>query len=150
MPEFVFMLTHDDFTVEDAFKVYDEVRDTSLHFIGFKDVGLPFDRLKALTEAMHEDGREVMLEVVRGLDLLAYRQDGDVERLVRSVVASVEVPVIAAGSVDSEVKIRTLADEGVWGFTVGSAIFEGKFAHDGASTREQVEAVLRASRPVAS
>src|SRR5829696_3103108 len=64
MPEFVFMLTHDDVTVEDAFKVYDEVRDTGLHFIGFKDVGLPFDRLKALTEAMHEDGREVMLEVV--------------------------------------------------------------------------------------
>ena len=64
MPEFVFMLTHDDVTVEDAFKVYDEVRDTGLHFIGFKDVGLPFDRLKALTEAMHEGGREVMLEVV--------------------------------------------------------------------------------------
>jgi Histidine biosynthesis protein len=226
MPEFVFMLTHDDVTVEDAFKVYDEVRDTGLHFIGFKDVGLPFDRLKALTEAMHEDGREVMLEVVSeekedefrsaeaaldlgvdyllggthagevtqmlsgtgiryypfpgrivghpsllrgsieeitqsamelatmdgvgGLDLLAYRHDGDVERLVRSVVASVKVPVIAAGSVDSEEKIRTLADAGVWGFTVGSAIFEDKFAHNGASTREQVETVLKASRPVAS
>jgi Histidine biosynthesis protein len=226
MPEFVFMITHDDVTVEDAFKVYDEVRDTGLHFIGFKDVGLPFDRLKSLTEAMHEGGREVMLEVVSeekedelrsaeaaldlgvdyllggthagevtrmlsgtgirycpfpgrivghpsllrgsieeitqsavelaamdgvgGLDLLAYRHDGDVERLVRSVVASVEVPVIAAGSVDSEEKIRTLADAGVWGFTVGSAIFEGKFAHDGASTREQVETVLAASRPVAS
>jgi phosphoribosylformimino-5-aminoimidazole carboxamide ribonucleotide (ProFAR) isomerase len=66
------------------------------------------------------------------------------------VVASVEVPVIAAGSVDSEEKIRTLADAGVWGFTVGSAIFEGMFAHDGASTREQVETVLAASRPVAS
>ena len=30
MPEFVFMLTHDDATVEDAFEVYDEVRDTGL------------------------------------------------------------------------------------------------------------------------
>ena len=60
------------------------------------------------------------------------------------------IPVIAAGSVDSEEKIRTLADAGVWGFTVGSAIFEGKFAHHGASTREQVETVLAASRPVAS
>ena len=90
------------------------------------------------------------MDGVGGLDLLAYRYDGDVERLVRSVVASVEVPVIAAGSVDSEEKIRTLADAGVWGFTVGSAIFEGKFAHHGASTREQVETVLAASRPVAS
>ncbi len=51
---------------------------------------------------------------------------------------------------DSEEKIRTLADAGIWGFTVGSAIFEGKFAHYGASTREQVETVLAASRPVAS
>jgi phosphoribosylformimino-5-aminoimidazole carboxamide ribonucleotide (ProFAR) isomerase len=84
-----------------------------------------------------------------GLDLLAYRYDGDVERLVRAVVESVEVPVIAAGSVDSEEKIRALADAGVWGFTVGSAIFEGRFAHNSASTREQVETVLAASRAVA-
>jgi Histidine biosynthesis protein len=226
MPEFIFMLTRNDVTVEDAFEVYDEVRDAGLRYVGFKDVGLPFDRLRALTQAMHEGGQEVMLEVVseeredelrsaraaldlgvdyllggthaeevtemlsgtgirycpfpgriighpsllrgsieeitqsagrlaamdgvRGLDLLAYRHDGDVERLVRSVVESVEVPVIAAGSVDSEEKIRTLADAGVWGFTVGSAIFEGKFAYNGASTREQVETVLAASRPVAS
>jgi hypothetical protein len=225
MPEFIFMLTRNDVTVEDAFEVYDEVRDAGLRYVGFKDVGLPFDRLRALTQAMHEGGQEVMLEVVSeeredelrsaraaldlgvdyllggthaeevtemlsgtgirycpfpgriighpsllrgsieeitqsagrlaamdgvwGLDLLAYRHDGDVERLVRSVVESVEVPVIAAGSVDSEEKIRTLADAGVWGFTVGSAIFEGRFAHNSASTREQVETVLAASRAVA-
>ena len=225
MPEFIFMLTRNDVTVEDAFDVYDEVRDAGLRYVGFKDVGLPFDRLKALTEAIHEGGQEVMLEVVSeekedelrsaraaldlgvdyllggthagevtrmisgtgirycpfpgrivghpsllrgsieeisqsagrlaamdgmwGLDLLAYRYDGDVERLVRAVVESVEVPVIAAGSVDSEEKIRALADAGVWGFTVGSAIFEGRFAHNSASTREQVETVLAASRAVA-
>jgi hypothetical protein len=225
MPEFIFMLTRNDVTVEDAFEVYDEVRDAGLRYVGFKDVGLPFNRLRALTEAMHEGGHEVMLEVVSeekedelrsaraaldlgvdyllggthagevtqmisgtnvrycpfpgrivghpsllrgtveeitqsarelaamegvwGLDLLAYRHDGDVERLVRSVVEGVDVPVIAAGSVDSEVKIRTLADAGVWGFTVGSAIFEGEFAYNGVSTREQVETVLAASRPVA-
>jgi len=226
MPEFVFMLTRNDVTVDDAFEVYGEVRDAGLRYVGFKDIGLPFDRLKALTEAIHDGGQEVMLEVVSeekedelrsaqaaldlgvdyllggthaeevtrmlsgadirycpfpghivghpsllrgsieeitqsarelaamdgvgGLDLLAYRHDGDVERLMRSVVASVEVPVIAAGSVDSEGKILTLADAGVWGFTVGSAIFEGKFAHNGASTREQVETILAASRAVAS
>ena len=224
MPEFIFMLTHNDVTVEDAIEVYDEVRDAGLRYVGFKDVGLSFDRLRALTEAIHEGGQEVMLEVVSeekedelrsaraaldlgvdyllggthagevtrmlsgtgirycpfpgrivghpsllrgsieeitqsavelaamdgvgGLDLLAYRHDGDVERLMRAVVESVEVPVIAAGSVDSEAKIRTLADADVWGFTVGSAIFEGKFAYNGASAREQVETVLAASRPV--
>src|ERR671916_387669 len=173
MPEFIFMLTRNDVTVEDAFEVYDEVRDAGLRYVGFKDVGLPFDRLRALTQAMHEGGQEVMLEVVSeeredelrsaraaldlgvdyllggthagevtrmlsgtgirycpfpgrivghpsllrgsieeitqsagrlaamdgvgGLDLLAYRHDGDVERLVGSVVASVEKTVIDAG-----------------------------------------------------
>ena len=186
MPEFVFMLTHDDATVEDAFEVYDEVRDTGLHFIGYKDVGLPFDRLKALTEVMHEGGREVMLEVVSekkedelrsaeaaldlGVDyLLGGTHAGEVTRMLSGtgirycpfpgrivghpslLRGSIEeITQSAAGSVDSEEKIRTLADAGVWGFTVGSAIFEGKFAHHGASTREQVETVLAASRPVAS
>ncbi|HET9927719.1 MAG TPA: HisA/HisF-related TIM barrel protein, partial [Rubrobacter sp.] len=211
-------------TIEDAFEVYDEVRDAGLRYVGFKDVGLPFDRLEALTETIHDGGQEVMLEVVseekedelrsaraaldlgvdyllggthaeevsemlsetgirycpfpgrvvghpsllrgsieeivesarrltamggvRGLDLLAYRYDGDVEALTRAVVEAVEVRVIAAGSVDSEERIRTLAEAGVWGFTVGSAIFEGKFAHNGASAREQVETVLAASRQV--
>ena len=75
--------------------------------------------------------------------------DGDVGALVRSVVGAVDVPVIAAGGVDSEERIRSLADAGVWGFTVGSAIFDGRFAR-GASLREQVQAVLAASRSVAS
>jgi uncharacterized protein related to proFAR isomerase len=226
MPEFIFMLTQNDVTIEDAFEVYDEVRDAGLRYVGFKDVGLPFDRLEALTETIHEGGQEVMLEVVseekedelrsvraaldlgvdyllggthaeevsemlseteirycpfpgrvvghpsllrgsieeivesarrltamggvRGLDLLAYRYDGDVEALTRAVVEAVEVRVIAAGSVDSEERIRNLAEAGVWGFTVGSAIFEGKFAHNGASAREQVKTVLAASRQVVS
>jgi Histidine biosynthesis protein len=222
MPEFIFMLTKDDVTVEDALEVYEEVRDAGLRYVGFKDVGPSFGHLKELTDTIHDGDQEVMLEVVserkedelrsaraavelgvdyllggthpqevtdildrtgirycpfpgrvvshpsqlqgsveeiaesarrlpamdsvQGLDLLAYRFDGDVSALVRAVVEAVEVPVIAAGSVDSERKIRSLADSGVWGFTVGSAIFEGKFAGDGAPVREQVDRVLRVSR----
>lgn len=223
MPEFIFMLTHKDETVENALEVYDEVRDAGLSYVGFKDVGLPFDRLEALTREIQAGGHGVMLEVVsereedelrsaraaldlgvdyllggthagevlrilegsgiryfpfpgrvvghpsllrgsieeigdsarrlaemdgvHGLDLLAYRYDGDVETLVRSVVAVVDVPVIAAGGVDDAEKIRTLSGAGVWGFTVGSAIFDGRF---GDSPGEGVEAVLSASSgPVA-
>jgi phosphoribosylformimino-5-aminoimidazole carboxamide ribonucleotide (ProFAR) isomerase len=65
------------------------------------------------------------------------------------VVGAVDAPVIVAGSMNSEGRIRSLADAGVWGFTVGSAIFEGRFAR-GSSLREQVQAVLAASRPVES
>ena len=220
MPEFIFMLTYEDVTVDNALEVYDEISDAGLNYVGFKDVGPSFERLKLLAEAIHEGGQEVMLEVVSerredelrsaraaldlgvdyllggthadevaeivagtgirycpfpgrivghpsllrgsieeisesarrlaamdevwGLDLLAYRYDGDVDTLVRSVVAAAEVPVIAAGSVDDGQKIRRLSDAGVWGFTVGSAIFDGTFAGD--SVRERVERVLATSR----
>jgi len=217
MAEFIFMLTHNDCTVADAFAVLKEVHGLDLRFIGFKDIGLPFHRLKELAMAIHAAGQEVMMEVVSvdkedelrsvkaaldlnvdyllggthageatsiirgtrirycpfpgrvighpsllrgttaeivesgrvlegmpgvyGLDLLAYRYAGDVEELVRSILATVTVPVIAAGSVDSGEKIRRLTELGVWGFTVGSAIFERRFV-EGGSIRRQLEAVL--------
>src|SRR5215210_183379 len=45
---------------------------------------------------------------VDGINLLAYRYDGDVEELVRAVVAATDLPVICAGSVDSVERIRAL------------------------------------------
>lgn len=218
MPEFIFMLTRNDATVPDALEVYQEVRGTALHYVGFKDVGASPERLRELTERMHEDGREVMLEVVseaeadelrsvraaldigvdwilggthveaalgiiagapvrycpfpgrivghpsllrgtieeiaadartltarpgvHGLDLLAYRYDGDVPALVGAVVGASAGPVIAAGSVDSPERIATLAGLGAWGFTIGGAIFDRRLPA-GPSIREQVESALR-------
>ncbi len=203
MPEFILMLTHHDQTVENALTLCQAVRTLGLRYIGFKDIGIPFDQQKLLVNAIHEGGQRVMLEVVserkedelraatgarelgvdyllggthasevtrilrdtsiryypfpgqivghpsllrgsikeivssaqelaaldgvHGLDLLAYRYDGDVEELTRAVVQAVDVPVIAAGSIDNEQKIRSVSEAGVWGFTVGSALFEGAF-----------------------
>lgn len=217
--EFIFMLTKDDATVADAFEVYEGIRDLErLRYIGFKDVGLPLEDLRALTERMHEDGRTVMLEVVAeraedevraaqvgldlgvdwllggthpdlvaplvkesdaiycpfpgrivghpsqlrgtideiaasarslaarpevgGLDLLAYRFDGDVLELVAEVVGAVDVPVIAAGSVDRAEQIRDLDRLGVWGFTIGGAVFDAKLPAADASVRSQISYVL--------
>lgn len=78
---------------------------------------------------------------VDGLDLLAYRWDGDVPALVRSVVAASAGPVIAAGSVDSAARIDALADAGAWAYTIGGAIFDRKLPA-GHSVREQVECAL--------
>ena len=64
MLEFIFMLTRNDQTVANALDVYDEVRDSDLRYIGFKDIGLPPARLRELATAMRADGREVFLEVV--------------------------------------------------------------------------------------
>ena len=62
--DFIFMLTNHDATVSDAVDVYESIRTTSLRLIGFKDVGASPDTLRRLTDAMHEDGRTVFLEVV--------------------------------------------------------------------------------------
>lgn len=78
---------------------------------------------------------------VHGLDLLAYRFDGDVPALVAAVKAASAGPVIAAGSVDSAERIRALAAAGVWGFTIGGAVFEGRLPA-GPSVPEQVGWVL--------
>jgi hypothetical protein len=80
---------------------------------------------------------------VHGLDLLAYRYDGDVEALTAAVRERSAGPVIAAGSVDSLERIAALQRIGVWGFTIGGAIFDGKFA-GAPSIAAQVETVLAA------
>lgn len=81
---------------------------------------------------------------VEGLDLLAYRYDGDVERLVAAVVDATPKPIIAAGSVDSVERIRALDRLGVWAFTVGGAVFEHRFPAE-ATVSGQVAAILAAA-----
>ena len=78
---------------------------------------------------------------VDGLDLLAYRWQGDVPQLVRAVVDSATGPIIAAGSVDSAERIEALANAGAWAFTIGGAIFDRRLPA-GDTIREQVECAL--------
>jgi NAD(P)H-dependent flavin oxidoreductase YrpB (nitropropane dioxygenase family) len=62
---------------------------------------------------------------VDGINLLAYRYDGDVDALVEAVVEATDLPVIAAGSVDSPAQIQALESRGVWAFTIGTAALDG-------------------------
>ena len=204
MTNFVLMLTENDRTVENAHAILDNVAPCQLDHIGFKDVGLPWNDLRALADRIHDLGARAYLEVVSvdpaaelrsieagielgvdailggthvdealsiiadapveywpfpgeiighpsvlagdiasivasavdlssrdgvdGLDLLAYRFSGDVPALTQAVVRAVQVPVLAAGSVDSADRIAALQWAGVWGFTVGSAVLNGSMA----------------------
>ncbi|MGH7105226.1 MAG: HisA/HisF-related TIM barrel protein [Acetobacteraceae bacterium] len=217
MSRFILMLTKDDRTVSNAAAIYEEVRDTEVSHVGFKDIGLPLDEMRELAARIRADRRRMMLEVVStsreaelrsiraaieigvdyllggrhvvdalpllagtsihyfpfcgntvghptclegtideivadarrlammpgvdGLDLLSYRFAGNAEELTRRVVEAVHVPVIAAGSIDRPQRARAVCDAGVWGFTVGSALFEGKFAHD--FFRQQICSLVR-------
>ena len=100
--------------------------------------------LRGTIDAICEDARRVEQLGVEGINLLAYRYDGDVDELVERVVAATSLPVIAAGSVDSAERIRALADRGIWGFTVGTAALDGKLVPD-APLRRQLEYILDAA-----
>src|SRR5579871_6378473 len=84
---------------------------------------------------------------VDGINLLAYRYDGDVDALVEAVVGATSLPVIAAGSVDSPARIQALAERGVWAFTIGTAALDGKLV-DGGSLDEQLRCALDAATAV--
>jgi hypothetical protein len=214
---FIFMLTQHDQTVKNALEVFETLADSSLEYVGFKDIGLPLADLHELSRAIRASGKKVMLEVVslereaelgsakaaitlgvdyllggthasdvlpllegtsiqyfpfpgrieghpsnlrgtyseivqsaqsltafegvHGLDLLAYRWNGDVPALTRAVVDGVNKPVIAAGSVDNFERIQALHRAGVWGFTIGSAMFANQYP--GGSVRAQVDWVAQ-------
>ncbi|HLH67113.1 MAG TPA: hypothetical protein VKV27_15580 [Solirubrobacteraceae bacterium] len=97
--------------------------------------------LRGSIERIVEDARRVEQLGVDGINLLAYRYDGDVDRLTAAVVGATSLPVIAAGSVDSGERIRSLGDRGVWAFTIGTAALEGRLV-PGAPLREQLRFVL--------
>jgi hypothetical protein len=88
-------------------------------------------------------------EGVHGLDLLVYRYQGDSELLVPAVLKAATGPVIAAGSVDSVDRIEWLAEQGIWGFTVGGAVFENRFPAN-STVHDQVSFVLDATQAAAA
>jgi 4-hydroxythreonine-4-phosphate dehydrogenase len=111
-------------------------------------VGHPCLLRGSIDEIVADTERAVALGV-DGINLLAYRHDGDVEALVRAVVAATDLPVICAGSVDSTERIRALADCGAWAFTIGTAALDGALV-DGAPLSGQLQAALEAAGASAS
>ncbi|MDE7380630.1 MAG: hypothetical protein K2N03_00695, partial [Muribaculaceae bacterium] len=202
IPQLIVMLTHNDYTVENAEEIFEECKDTDALYWGMKEKPLPKDRMKSLFKRMKECGKLTALEVVGyteseglagaqlardcgcdilmgtrffapiakfckennilyfpfigeiegrpsilkgsvdglvdeaerdcsegayGVDLLGYRCKERPSDLIRGVVNRLSVPVIVAGSIDSNQKLDEIIDINPWGFTIGSAFFENKF-----------------------
>ena len=221
MSDFIFMLTHHDKTVKNCIEIFEEIKHLKFKYIGFKDIGVPKEKLINLGKRIKDSGKELFLEVVSlneedevrsakvavelnvdylmggtrvnvvseiikptkikylpfpgkivghpsvldgtideitksaidlssnkyvyGLDLLSYRFKGNVEELIKSVVNKTKVPIVSAGSIDSEEKIKIVSALGVWAFTVGSAAFEKKFANGSSKIVDQIEDILKLS-----
>ncbi len=215
---FILMLTSNDQTIPDARARLDEALAGGVRHIGFKDIGLPFEDLKALADQIRDAGGRSYLEVVsldeeselasaraavaldvdcllggtrpdlvtkitrehpvryfpfpgrivghpsvlagsidditasakqlvelehvHGLDLLAYRHEGDVAQLMQNVCAAVSKPVVMAGSIDREDRIVAAAKAGAAGFTVGTAALDGAFPAEADGFTGQIHAIL--------
>lgn len=100
--------------------------------------------LRGSIQEIAEDARRAEALGVDGVNLLAYRYDGDVEALVDEVVSKTSLPVIAAGSVDSVERIRALARHGVWAFTIGTAALDSVLL-PGEPLEAQLELALEAA-----
>lgn len=69
---------------------------------------------------------------VHGLDLLAYRFDGDVPELMRRIVSIAgDKPVIIAGSIDRAERVAAAVSVGAAGFTIGTAALDSVFVPQG-------------------
>lgn len=60
----VVMLTHNDQTVLEAAKIFEQCRHSKAQFWGFKEVPLPLENMKHLYAYMKECGKTTFLEVV--------------------------------------------------------------------------------------
>ena len=63
-PILVVMLTYNDMTVENAYEIFDQCKDSKAEYWGFKEEPLPLDEMKRLYAYMKECGKKTSLEVV--------------------------------------------------------------------------------------
>ncbi|MBQ9719874.1 MAG: hypothetical protein IJV64_04185 [Oscillospiraceae bacterium] len=111
--------------------IRDFCRENDLKYMPF--VGEVTERpsiLNGTAEGMIAEAKRYLERGVYGIDLLGYRYTGDAAALNRAVVAGVDAPVVIAGSVNSVERLREVKQTGAWGFTIGSAFFDGCFGDD--------------------
>ena len=63
-PILVVMLTYNDMTVENAYEIFDQCKDSKAEYWGFKEEPLSLDEMKRLYAYMKECGKKTSLEVV--------------------------------------------------------------------------------------
>jgi DNA-binding NarL/FixJ family response regulator len=101
-------------------------------------------------DAIVESARQLAaMDGVYGLDLLAYRFQGDAPDLISRVCREVAPkPVVVAGSIDRPERIAAVLEAGAAGFTVGTAALDGIFPARSSALSDQLAfLVQRASSP---
>ena len=64
VPKLIVMLTYNDRTVENACEIFEQCKDSKAEYWGFKEEGLPLEKMIKLYSYMKECGKTTVLEVV--------------------------------------------------------------------------------------
>ncbi len=107
-----------------------------------KVVGYPSVLAGSIEDIVESARSLTALEGVHGLDLLAYRFEGDVPALMHAVCQASDKPVVMAGSIDREALFWHYPHSGASGFTVGAAALSGEFPAEGDGLTAQVQSIL--------
>lgn len=102
--EFIFMLTRDDRTVQDALALLPEALDAGVRHLGFKDIGLPLPALGAICREARSAGVVLYLEVVS--------QEAASEAASARAAIELGVDVLMGGS-RPEIVLPILAGSGI-------------------------------------
>ena len=63
-PKLILMFTQNDVTVPNAIEAFEEIKDLPVDFFGFKEIGLPPEKMKLLNDKIHMSGFQSFIEVV--------------------------------------------------------------------------------------
>jgi hypothetical protein len=112
--------------------VYNYIKKESIKYTPFcgKVSGSPSVLEGSLDEIIAE-AKKIEAMGIDGFDLLAYRYVGNPEVLAERFVKAIKAPVCIAGSINSYQRLDFIAQINPWSFTMGSALFEGKFVPGG-------------------
>lgn len=121
--------------------VFDYLSKQNIKFLPFcgKVSGSP-SILEGTIEEVIEDAQTLLNQGVAGIDLLAFRhKEGAL--LAETYCQKIQKPVVIAGSINSPERISFIQRTNPWAFTMGTALFDGKFA-PGEDFRKNLEVVL--------
>ena len=96
--------------------------------------------LEGAVEEMLNEALEYAQWGVDGINLLAYRHSSMAQELIQYITEECSLPLLVAGSVNSQDQISFLEKYNVEFFTMGSALFQKELVTD-ASLKEQVAAL---------
>lgn len=128
-----------------AYDIAERLNGTAMKFAPFpgRIIGHPSVLAGTRDEIVAHARSLLAVPGTHGLDLLAYRHESlDPLELTRAVVESTGAQVVVAGSVTTRDQVVELAKAGVWGFTIGSAVFDAALPGE-ADVASQVSSALR-------